>query len=113
MSETNKKAPKLKHVGKKKNPALYLMISREIMIWVNHNLKLNEMRYLYTLMQCNGDGYFNPSIKYITNMSSLDASSQTRARKGLKDLGIIEHKDGVITIRFDVIEKLAREMKQE
>ena len=73
------------------------------------NLKLREMKYLYALMQCAGDGTFSPSTEYIKSVTGLDKAAQSKARAELKDMGIIEHEDKhYIKIRYDKLYELSK-----
>ena len=103
-----KRAPKLYHVGKKSTNK-FLHVDRSIFIWINLNLKLREMKYLYALMQCAGDGTFSPSTEYIKSVTGLDKAAQSKARAELKDMGIIEHEDKhYIKIRYDKLYELSK-----
>lgn len=103
-----KRAPKLYHVGKKSTNK-FLYVDRSIFIWINLNLKLREMKYLYALMQCAGDGTFSPSTEYIKSVTGLDKAAQSKARAELKGMGIIEHEDRrYIKIRYDKLYELSK-----
>ena len=104
-----KRAPKLYHVGKKTSHK-FLHVDKSIFIWVNFNLKLREMKYLYALMQCAGDGSFSPSTEYLKSVTGLDKAAQSKARAELKELGILEHEDKqYIKVRYDKLYELSKE----
>lgn len=114
MPAAVKRAPKLYHVGRRKGNGTYLYLEKGIFIWANLNLKPREMKYLYALMQCAGDGSFSPSTEYIKSLTGLDKSAQSKARSILKDYGILEHEEKkYIKIRYDKLYELSKEYDDE
>ena len=106
------RAPTLYHVGRVKNRNNSLFLEKEIMIWCNHNLSFNEIKYLYALMQNAGDGTFSPSGEFIFSVTGLNKQAQSKARINLKDKGIIEHKEkSYIKVRYDKLYELAKEIE--
>ena len=108
MSDSNLKAPHIKHCGTKILPdydetyALPSTLLKTIFNQLNGKCG-NQLKLITLLMGVPGNGQYRLSQKDIMTMTGMDESGYKRARKALIDLGWITHRDGMIQVHFDKI----------
>lgn len=112
MSDSNLKAPRIKHCGTKILPdydetyALPSTLLKTIFNQLSGKCG-NQLKLITLLMGVPGNGQYRLSQKDIMTMTGMDESGYKRARKALIDLGWITHKDGSICVHFDKIRQSA------
>lgn len=102
-------APTLYHKGKKirDNNKGTTIIPDELFRGICHivgDRKFAMFKLIIFLIGCNGEGKFKVPIATVVDRCSISEASYKSARKGLVEMGWIEHEPGEsITVNFDKI----------